>query len=59
MDLVAAVEADRQSLELAQQREGALDHPAGEAEARAVLGLAAGDLRPDPALAKVTYGTGT
>lgn len=53
MDLVAAVVADEQSLELVQPGEGALDDPADAAEAGAVLGLAAGDLRPDPALAEL------
>jgi hypothetical protein len=52
VDLVAAVVADEQSLELVQPGEGALDHPAGAAEPRSVLGLAPGDLRPDPALAE-------
>ena len=53
MDLVAAVVADEESLQLVQPGEGTLDDPAGAAEAGAVLGLAAGDLWPDPALAKV------
>ena len=53
MDLVAAVIADEQSLELMQPGEGALDDPAGAAEPGAVLGLAAGDLRFDPAAAKL------
>ena len=39
MDLVAAVVADEQSLELVQPGEGTLDDPAGAAEAGAVLGL--------------------
>jgi hypothetical protein len=37
-----------------QPGEGALDDPAGTAEAGAVLGLAVGDLWSDPTLAKVT-----
>ena len=53
MDLVAALVADEQSLELVQPGEGALDDPAGTAEPRAVLGLAAGDLRCDPAFAEL------
>ena len=50
MDLGAAVVADEQSLELVEPGEGALDDPAGVAEAGAVVGLAAGDLGFDPAL---------
>ena len=50
MDLVAAVVADEQPFEVVQPGEGALDDPADAAEAGAVLGLAAGDLRRDPAL---------
>ena len=53
MDLVAAVVADEQSFELVQPREGALDDPAAAAETGAVLGLAAGDLWLDPALAEL------
>ena len=53
MDLGATVVADEQPLELVQPGEGALDHPTGTAEAGAVLGLAAGDLRFDPAAAKL------
>ena len=49
MDLVAAVVADEQSLEVVQPREGALDDPAVAAKAGAVLGLAARDLGSDPA----------
>ena len=48
MDVVAAVVADEQSLELMQPGEAALDDPAGAAEPGAVLGLAAGDLGDDP-----------
>lgn len=44
MDLVTAVVADQQPLEVVQPGEGALDDPAGAAEAGAVLGLAACDL---------------
>jgi hypothetical protein len=51
VDLVAAVVTDEQSLELVEPGEGALDDPAGAAEAGAVLGVAARDLRGDPALA--------
>jgi hypothetical protein len=47
---MAAVVADEQSFELVQPGEGALDDPAVAAESGAVLGLAAGDLRRDPAL---------
>ena len=47
MDLVAAVVADEQSLELVQPGEGALDDPADAAEPGAVLGLAASELRFD------------
>jgi hypothetical protein len=53
VDLVAAVVADEQSLELVQPGEGALDDPAVAAEAGAVLGLAAGDLGRDPAGAEL------
>jgi hypothetical protein len=49
VDLVAAVVADEQPLEVVQPSEGALDDPAGAAQAGAVLGLAAGDLGFDPA----------
>jgi hypothetical protein len=42
VDLVAAVVADEQSFEFVQPGEGALDDPAGAAEAGAVFGLAAG-----------------
>jgi hypothetical protein len=52
VNLVAAVVADEESLELVQPGEGALDDPAGVAEPGAVLALAAGDLWSDPALAK-------
>jgi hypothetical protein len=47
VDLGATVVADEQSLEVVQPGEGAFDDPAGTAEPRAVLGLAAGDLRDD------------
>ena len=50
MDFGAAVVADEQPLELVQVREGALDDPAVAAKPGAVLGLAARDLRLDPAL---------
>jgi hypothetical protein len=52
VDLVAAVVADKQSLELVQPGEGAFDDPTEAAEPGAVLGLAAGNLRRDPALAE-------
>jgi hypothetical protein len=44
VDLVAAVVADEQSLEVMQPGEGALDDPPHAAEPGSVLGLAAGDL---------------
>jgi hypothetical protein len=49
VDLVAAVVADEQSLEVMQPGEGALDDPADAAEPGAVLGLTAGDLGADAA----------
>jgi hypothetical protein len=49
MDLGAAVVADEQPFEVVQPGKGALDDPAGAAEAGAVLGAAAGDLGPDSA----------
>ena len=51
VDLVAAVVADKQPFEVVEPGEGALDDPADSAKARAVLGLAASDLRADPAAA--------
>lgn len=53
MDVAAAVVADEQSFELVEPRKGALDDPAVAAEPRAVLGLAARDLRCDAALAEL------
>ena len=53
MDVGAAVVADEQAFELVEPGEGALDDPAVAAEAGAVLGLAAGDLRCDAALAEL------
>ena len=53
MDVGAAVVADEQSFELVQPGEGALDDPAVAAEAGAVLGLAACDLRRDPAASQL------
>ena len=53
MDVVAAVVADEETFELVEPGEGALDDPAVAAEAGAVLGLAAGDLRGDPELAEL------
>lgn len=52
MDLVAAVVADEQAFVVVQPGEGAFDDPADAAEAGAVLGLAAGDLRLDVARAE-------
>ncbi len=49
MDVAAPLVADEQSFELMEPGEGALDDPAVAAEAGAVLGLAAGDLRDDAA----------
>lgn len=51
MDLVAAVVADEKPLEVVEPGEGAFDDPADGSEARAVLGLAAGDDRCDAPLA--------
>jgi hypothetical protein len=48
VDLVAAVVADEQPLDVVEPGEAALDDPAGATQARAVLGLAAGDRRLDP-----------
>jgi len=53
MYLVAAVVADEEPLEVVQPGEGALNDPAGAAEPGAVLGLAACDLRRDPAPAEL------
>ncbi len=52
MDLVAAVVADEQPLELVQPGEGAFDDPAVAAEPGAVLDAAAGDLGCDAAAAE-------
>ena len=49
MDLVAAVVANEQPLEVMQPGEGALDDPADAAESGAVLCLPASDLRGDAA----------
>ena len=57
MDLGAAVVADEQSFELVEPGEGALDDPAVAAKPGAVLGLAAGDLGFDAALAEQRGGT--
>ena len=51
MDLGPSFVADEQSFELVEPGEAALDDPAVAAQRRAVVGLAAGDLRPDAALA--------
>jgi hypothetical protein len=48
VDLVAAVVADEQPFEVVQPGEGALDDPAGAAEAGAVLGVATCDLGAHP-----------
>jgi hypothetical protein len=53
VDLVAAVVADEQALEVMEPGEGALDDPACAAEAGAVPGSAASDLRGDPASAQL------
>jgi hypothetical protein len=53
VDLVAAVVADEQSLEVMQPGEGALDDSADAAEARAVVGLPASDVGGDPASAEL------
>ena len=45
VDVVAAVVADEQALEVVEPGEGAFDDPAVAAEPGAVLGLAAGDQR--------------
>ena len=52
VDLVAAVVADEQPFELVEPGKGALHDPAVAAEPGAVLGVAPGDLRFDPALAE-------
>jgi hypothetical protein len=49
VDVLAAVVADEQPLELVQPGEGAFDDPAVAAEPRAVVGSAAGDLGCDAA----------
>ncbi len=54
MDLVAAVVADEQPLEVVQPGEGALNDPAVAAEAGVVLGLAPRDLGPDPSVSELT-----
>ena len=53
VDVGAAVVADEQPFEVVEPGESALDNPAVAAEAGAVLGLAAGDLGSDPALAEL------
>ena len=45
-------EADKQALEVVQVSEGPFDDPAHAPESGAVLGLAPGDQRPDPAFAQ-------
>ena len=54
VDFGAAVVADEQPFELVEPGEGALDDPAVAAEAGAMLGLAAGDLGLDSALAELS-----
>jgi hypothetical protein len=54
VDVAAALVADEQPFELVQPGEGALDDPAVAAEAGAVFGMAAGDLRCDAASAELT-----
>ncbi len=49
MDVGSAVVSDEQPRVVVEPGDGALDEPAGAAEAGAVGGLAAGDLRFDPA----------
>ena len=51
MDVVTAVVADEEPLELVEPGEGAFDDPPVAAEAGAVFGLATGDLRFNPAAA--------
>ena len=53
MDLGAAVVPDEQPFEVVEPGEGAFDDPAVAAEPGAVLGLAAGDLGLDAALAEL------
>ncbi len=53
MHFVAAVVTDEQSFVVVEPGEGALDDPADTAEARAVLGLAAGADRTRPGSARV------
>lgn len=53
MDVVASVVADEESFELVEPGEGALNDPPVAAEARAVFGLSASDLGPDPELAEL------
>jgi hypothetical protein len=53
VDLVAAVVADEQPLEVMEPGEGAFDDPADAAEPGAVLGLATRDLRSDAAPAEL------
>ena len=53
VDLGAAVVADEQAFDVVQPGEGALDDPAVAAQAGAVPGLAASDLRFDAALAEL------
>jgi hypothetical protein len=53
VDLVAAVVANEQPLELVQPGKGALDDPSDAAKTGTVLGLTTGDLRSDPALAEL------
>ena len=54
MDLVPAVVADEQPLEVVQPGEGSFDDPADAAEAGAVLGLASSDVCADAASSEFT-----
>jgi hypothetical protein len=53
VEVVAALVADKQSLELVQPGEGAFDDPAPAAETRAVRAVATGDHRLDAPLAEL------
>jgi hypothetical protein len=53
VDLVAAIVADEQPLEVVQPGEGALDDPTSATQAGAVPGLAASDLGSDPTLSEL------
>ena len=55
MDFVLAVVADEEPLEVMEPGEGALDDPAGAAEAGAVPGLAAGEIEWSRAVADSSH----